>query len=110
MHVLTCPDCSAVMHLAEKIDRQSIQDGQDQISRHSFEQHILPHLNAMLEFTAALVQETDVAGLKQVMSLTCPGCGTSELTDSTRYVCFQGRTRLCCSEDCFQRVRAQHQR
>ena len=104
MKVLTCPDCSAVMHTVEVITEHTVRAGIDQLSRHSFETHVLPRLESMLEFTSAQLQINpelnDIDDLWDATRVTCPGCDKHLTEDTVFYVCSAGRTLNCCSLDC----------
>lgn len=107
MHVLTCPDCSAVMHQVEEVTARAMKIGADHLSAHMIEVHVMPRMNAMLEFTAELAKVHSIEYLKEALTPSCPGCGLAHPKDSFNYVCFDGRTQLCCSVHCREKVVAE---
>ena len=74
--------------------------GNAQLARHAFNQHVLPAFENMLGYTAMVAETTGVEMLFKATQPLCAGCGNPVHEDKGYFYVGRGRTQHCCSMAC----------
>lgn len=108
MFILSCETCGELIHRVKVRTEANTQSGINALARHAALNHLIPQIEAHLEYTGSLMisGRMSLEQLRGVTSVKCPTCKDDITSDSLLYARVGQRTRLCCSQRCLDKALA----